>query len=74
MVVIFGKKKTKINEVDQQLLSDIKKLKREWETLDRIIEHSVEPSEEGLLDLSVAKAKYFYLLREARKRNLNALS
>nr|WP_163531284.1 YaaL family protein [Halobacillus ihumii] len=71
---MFGKKKTKINEVDQQLLSDIKKLKREWETLDRIIEHSVEPSEEGLLDLSVAKAKYFYLLREARKRNLNALS
>nr|WP_079529174.1 YaaL family protein [Halobacillus hunanensis] len=71
---MFGKKKTKINEVDQQLLTDIKKLKQEWETLDRIIEHSVEPSEEGLLDLSVAKAKYFYLLREARKRNLNALS
>ncbi|WFT76856.1 YaaL family protein [Halobacillus naozhouensis] len=72
---MFSKKKTKKKkELDQQLLADIQKLKRDWETLERIIEHSVDPSEEGLLDLSVAKAKYFYLLREARKRNLNALS
>ncbi len=53
---------------------DIKKLKHDWETLENIIEHSIEPSEEGLLDLSLAKAKYFYLLREARYRKINALS
>ncbi|UOR14004.1 YaaL family protein [Halobacillus amylolyticus] len=73
-MIIFNKKKTKRKEIDQQLLTDIQKLKYEWETLDNIIKHSIEPSEEGLLDLSLAKAKYFYMLREARHRNLNALS
>ncbi|UOQ95682.1 YaaL family protein [Halobacillus shinanisalinarum] len=72
--MIIFRKKTKRKEIDQQLLTDIQKLKYEWETLDNIIEHSIEPSEEGLLDLSLAKAKYFYMLREARHRKLNALS
>ncbi|WP_101841810.1 YaaL family protein [Halobacillus sp. Marseille-P3879] len=71
---MLTKKKVKKKAMDQKLLADIKRLKYEWETLENIIEHSIEPSEEGLLDLSLAKAKYFYLLREARHRNINALS
>ncbi|WP_082231931.1 YaaL family protein [Halobacillus massiliensis] len=71
---MLTKRKSPKKELDQQILTDIKKLKHDWETLENIIEHSIEPSEEGLLDLSLAKAKYFYLLREARYRKLNALS
>ncbi|MFG6146697.1 YaaL family protein [Halobacillus sp. B23F22_1] len=71
---MLTKKKAKKKAMDQQLLADIKRLKYEWETLENIIEHSIEPSEEGLLDLSLAKSKYFYLLREARHRKINALS
>lgn len=71
---MFGKKKRIQKEIDQQLLMNIKKLKREWEQLNRIIEQSIDPSDEGLQDLALVKAKYFYLLREARNRELSALS
>ncbi|WLR48484.1 YaaL family protein [Halobacillus litoralis] len=71
---MFGRKKTVKKEMDRELLLHIKELKREWETLNTIIEQSIEPSDEGLNDLAVVKAKYFYLLREARFRGINALS
>ncbi|RDY71002.1 MULTISPECIES: YaaL family protein [Halobacillus] len=71
---MFGRKKTVKKEMDRELLIHIKELKREWENLNTIIEQSIEPSEDGLNDLAVVKAKYFYLLREARFRGINALS
>ncbi|GEN53069.1 MULTISPECIES: YaaL family protein [Halobacillus] len=71
---MFSRKKTVKKEMDRELLLHIKELKREWETLNTIIEQSIEPSDDGLNDLAVAKAKYFYLLREARFRGINALS
>ncbi|MCA1020444.1 DUF2508 family protein [Halobacillus litoralis] len=71
---MFGKQKKLKKEMDQELLVRIRKMKYEWESLDTIIEQSIEPSEEGLNDLALVKAKYFYLLREARYRGINALS
>ncbi|MYL50646.1 DUF2508 family protein [Halobacillus litoralis] len=71
---MFGRKKKVKKEMDRELLLHIKELKREWETLNTIIEQSIEPSDDGLNDLAVVKAKYFYLLREARFRGINALS
>ncbi|MBM7552268.1 YaaL family protein [Thalassobacillus pellis] len=70
---MFRRKKIK-KEMDQQLLADIYYLKQEWTHLRNIIDHSVEPTEEGLRDVALAEAKYFYLLREARHRQLSALS
>ncbi|QAS52761.1 YaaL family protein [Halobacillus litoralis] len=71
---MLGRKKGIKKEMDKELLMNIKKMKYEWETLNAIIEQSIEPSEEGLKDLALVKAKYFYLLREARFREINALS
>ncbi|WP_035532371.1 MULTISPECIES: YaaL family protein [Halobacillus] len=71
---LFGKQKKIKREMDQELLVRIRKMKHEWESLNTIIEQSIEPSEEGLNDLALVKAKYFYLLREARYRGINALS
>ncbi|MDC3417761.1 YaaL family protein [Aquibacillus salsiterrae] len=68
-----GKKPQKKKHVDQQLLDEIFQLKDEWMSLKSIIDRSFEPSETGLHDLAVAEAKYFYLLREARKRKVSAL-
>ncbi|WP_026065175.1 YaaL family protein [Amphibacillus jilinensis] len=67
----FGKRK-KLKEREEQLLRDIFQLQSEWMKLKNIIEKSVEPSEIGRYDLMVAQAKYFFLLREARYRNINA--
>ncbi|SFK12815.1 Protein of unknown function [Halobacillus dabanensis] len=71
---MFGKRRAIKKDMDRELLLNIKKMKHEWETLNTIIEQSIEPSEDGLKDLAVVKAKYFYLLREARYRGINALS
>ncbi|TGB01322.1 YaaL family protein [Halobacillus salinus] len=71
---MFGRGKKVRKEMDQQLLTDIRKMKKEWEVLNSIMEQSIEPSDEGLQDLALVKAKYFYLLREARVRGINALS
>lgn len=66
-------KRIKKRDVDEQLLDELFKLKDEWMNLKSIIERSIEPSEVGLFDLSVAEAKYFFLLREARARKISAL-
>ncbi|UFT99462.1 YaaL family protein [Radiobacillus kanasensis] len=68
---MFGKK-IKRKEIDEQLLDRTYQLKHEWMSLKSIIEKSVEPSEQGLFDLAIAEAKYFYLLKEARHRKISA--
>lgn len=67
----FGRKNNR-DKINEQLLKDIFQLQTEWVQLRNIIEQSVEPSESGRYDLMVAEAKYFYLLREARYRNISA--
>ena len=71
---MFRRKKRRAKDMDQQLLMNIRQLKKEWENLNSIIDQSIEPSEEGLKELALTKSKYLYLLREARHRGLNALS
>lgn len=69
---MFGKKKLKKAEYDQQLLTHMNDLKQEWITLRNIMEQSIDFSEKGTYDLHVVEAKYYYLLREARYRKLSA--
>lgn len=70
---MFGSKKVRKKDLDEQLLTEIFKVKKEWGSIKSIVERSVEPSESGIFDLSVAEVKYFYLLREARHRKISAL-
>lgn len=67
----FSNKKKK-QEIENELLRNIYRLQTEWMQLKAVIEKSVDPSLEGQYDLKVAEAKYFFLLREARRLNLNA--
>ncbi|GAE95417.1 hypothetical protein JCM21714_4655 [Gracilibacillus boraciitolerans JCM 21714] len=66
-------KKVKKEIVDEKLLDTIFLLKREWAYLDSIMARSIDPTEYGRFDVAVAKAKYFYCLREAKERNLSAI-
>lgn len=66
-------KRLKRSDVDKELLEDIFKMKNDWMSIRSIIERSVDASEMGRYDLQVAQAKYLFMLREARHRNLNAL-
>jgi hypothetical protein len=69
---MFLKKKRKKEILDQELLHAIYQFKNEWTNLEDIMERSIEPSERGRFDLAVAKAKYFYLIREAKYRRISA--
>lgn len=45
-------------------------MKNEWNRQKQLIDNSVEPSSQVLYELKVAEAKYFFLLKEAKKRNI----
>ncbi|WP_347861784.1 YaaL family protein [Salimicrobium sp. PL1-032A] len=70
---MFNKKKRKRRE-EKYLVESIRQAHQEWEKLENVMSRSIDPSEESYMELSVAKAKYFYLLREARIRGVHALS
>lgn len=60
-------------KIDEQLLEAIISMKQEWQQIGLIIEKSIEPTEEIMFNESLAKAKYLFLLREARYRELTAI-
>ena len=70
---MFGRKKVKKRDIDEKLLQDIYRAKEEWVDMNIIVKRSLEPDDRSYYLLSVAEAKYFYLLREARHRKINAL-
>lgn len=70
--MLFRRKKANRVQQNKELLEQIKRLKQELVDLSNIINHSVDPSDKGIYDLAVAQVKYYYLLREARYRNVSA--
>ncbi|TWL43473.1 YaaL family protein [Bacillus paralicheniformis] len=66
----FFRKKKLRKEFDNKLIEQLIHQKEEWNRQKRLIENSLEPSPEVLYELKVAEAKYFFYLREAKKRNL----
>ena len=66
------KKRLKKKEIDEHLLSTINKLRDEWQQIQSIVEKSIDPADSSLYQQSLARAKYLFLLREARHRNLSA--
>lgn len=65
-------KKIKKRDVDRELLHTLKELELEWKQIESIVSKSVEFTLEGNYWERVARAKYMYLLKEARHRNLRA--
>ena len=66
------KKRLKKRELDEHLLNTINKLRDEWQQIQSIVEKSIDPADSSLYQQSLARAKYLFLLREARHRNLSA--
>ena len=69
----MSRKKRKIRQhVDEQLLLIIYQLQWDWKETESIVEQSIEPSDDFIYKNKLVKAKYLFLLREARRRNLSA--
>lgn len=67
------KKKKLQREVDRSLLDSIFVLEAEWKKIQSIMENSIEPMDESRYRLQLAQAKYMYLLKEAKRRDVNYL-
>ena len=68
--MLFRRKGWLRNEYDEKLLIQLEVLKENWMQQKNIIERSVEPSDEVLFELKISETKYFFLLREAKKRKI----
>ncbi|WP_242225258.1 YaaL family protein [Bacillus cereus group sp. BfR-BA-01380] len=66
--MFFWKKGNLRKEYDEKLIVLLEQVKIEWMRQERIVEQSIEPSEDVLCHLKLAEAKYFYLLKEAKRR------
>ncbi|GAB4072072.1 hypothetical protein GCM10028778_01160 [Barrientosiimonas marina] len=67
------KQKKQRQEADNQLLEALFSAENEWRQIQAIMDKSVEPTEGGWFQLKLAQAKYLFLLREARRRDVRAI-
>jgi len=58
----------------EQLLHTIYRLQTEWKRLERIVDESIEPSTESITEEKIARAKFMFLLNEARHLNIHAIN
>ncbi|MDX8363393.1 MULTISPECIES: YaaL family protein [Bacillaceae] len=58
-------------QYDKSLIKTIEEVKEDWEHHKQIVERSVEPSRELLNDLKIIESTYFFLLREAKNRQVS---
>ncbi|MGM9986909.1 MAG: YaaL family protein [Bacillaceae bacterium] len=58
-------------EFDTKLLMLLEECKNNWIREKEIRDICVEPTEQLLYEVHLAELKYFYLLKEAKKRNVS---
>ncbi|WP_110114898.1 YaaL family protein [Bacillus sp. CGMCC 1.16541] len=68
--MFFKRKGWLRKEFDAQLLETFIQAKDDWSKKTDIINRSVDPSDEVIVSGKIAKAKYLYLLKEAKYRNI----
>lgn len=72
---MFFRQKTSLRgEFDKQLVEQLNLSKRNWDRQSGLFEKSIDPSGEMEIQTEIAKAKYFFLLREAKKRQISVYS
>lgn len=68
--MFFRRKKWLRSEFDEKLLEQLNRLKTDWNNQKSLVEKSFDPSPETISQAKLAEAKYFFLFREAKKRNV----
>lgn len=70
--MFFHKKGWLRKEFNQKLLEQLSGLKNSWDNQRSLVERSFDPSREAISQAKLAEAKYFYLFKEAKRRNVKA--
>jgi Protein of unknown function (DUF2508) len=71
--MFFRRKSWLRGEFDERLIKQISDLKEDWDRQSSLKEKSFDPYFEMELQTKLARSKYLFLLREAKKRNLSIL-
>lgn len=58
-------------EYDDKLLNQFISLKKEWKNQNSLLDKGFDPSPEVIWEARLAEAKYFFLFKEAKKRNIS---
>lgn len=69
--MFFRKRGRLRKEYNEKLLVLLESLKDQWTQKKTITEKGFEPSPEVIHQLKISEAKYFYMLREAKRRNIS---
>ncbi|HLR60224.1 MAG TPA: YaaL family protein [Pseudogracilibacillus sp.] len=70
---MFNRRKKFRRDKNKALLDAFFETEYEWKNLQAIVESSIEPKIESFYLLELLEARYIFLLKEAKERNLNAL-
>jgi Protein of unknown function (DUF2508) len=68
--MFFRRKGRLRNEYDEKLLTQLQRFKEQSQRQKLLLEKSFDPSEEVICETKIAEAKYFFLIREAKQRNV----
>jgi hypothetical protein len=71
--MLFRRKGRLRKEYDEKLLAQLNRYKINWQQEKLLLEKSFDPSEEVICQTKIAEAKYIFLLREAKQRNVTIL-
>ncbi|MBM7656461.1 YaaL family protein [Neobacillus cucumis] len=71
--MFFRRKGRLRKEYDEKLLTQLNRYKINWQQEKQLLEKSFDPSEEVICQTKIAEAKYIFLLREAKERNVTIL-
>ncbi|WP_257352001.1 YaaL family protein [Pseudalkalibacillus decolorationis] len=72
--MFFNRKGRLRKEANERLLTTLETVYNEWIKKKELIEDSVEPSAQVLYEVELAKAQYFFLLKEAKVRGVRMRS
>jgi len=68
---MFFRRKGKLrNAFDEKLLTQLSRFKEQSQRKKLLLEKSFDPSEEVICETKIAEVKYFFLIREAKQRNV----
>ncbi|MEH7419294.1 YaaL family protein [Neobacillus drentensis] len=68
--MFFRRKGRLRKEYDEKLLTQLNRFKTHYQQEKLLLEKSFDPSEEVICQTKIAEAKYIFLLREAKQRNV----
>jgi hypothetical protein len=71
--MFFRKKGRLRREYDEKLLIHLDTLKHSRHYQKNLLEKCLDPSNEVIMQLKLIEAKYFFLLKEAKKRQISML-